>query len=75
MHLKDPVVICTLTNPIQAELIANMLKSEGISCFLGGINQASAVGLPGNIIQVNVAAENADRASKIIEEVEEGATA
>jgi hypothetical protein len=71
MHVDDPVVVWTLTNPIEAEMIKNALHDEGIKCFLGGIHQATTAGLPGTSIQVQVPAEHADRARKFIEKHEQ----
>lgn len=71
MEHNEPVTIYTLQDPIRAELIKNLLNGEGISCFLDGLNQAETAGLPGIDIKVQVPAEDADRAAKLIASHEE----
>jgi hypothetical protein len=67
MDIKDLVTVFSLSNPTKAEIIKNYLQTEGIQCFLDGINQAAEPGLIALEIRVQVAAANADRARKLIE--------
>ncbi|MBM4072541.1 MAG: DUF2007 domain-containing protein [Planctomycetes bacterium] len=67
MEKDDLVTVYTLHDSIKAAMIKNALLTEGIRCLLAGIEQASTAGLPGTIIQVQVAAIDGDRARKIIE--------
>jgi hypothetical protein len=67
MESHDLVTIYTLANPVTAEIIKNALQSEGIRCFLDGINQAAEPGLIGLEIKVLVAPSDADRARKLVE--------
>jgi hypothetical protein len=67
MDYEDLVTVYTVANPIQAEIIKNFLQSEGITCFLEGINQAAETGLIALEIKIQVAAPDADRAAKLIE--------
>ncbi|MHB0954942.1 MAG: universal stress protein [Pirellulaceae bacterium] len=64
---NEPVTVLTLNDPMRAELIKNALQREDISCALAGIQQATAVGLPGTIILVQVPATSADRARELLE--------
>jgi hypothetical protein len=72
MQRDELVTVYTLTDPIRAAIIKNALASEGISCLLAGIEQANTAGLPGTIIQVQVPAIDADRATKFITKHEQG---
>jgi hypothetical protein len=67
MDFKDLVTVYTLTNPTEAEIIKNFLQSEGMHCFLEGINQAAETGLIALKIKVQVPASDSDRARKLIE--------
>ncbi len=71
MDIHDPVVVYTVSNPVEAEIIKSALQAEGIRCFLDGINQAAEVGLIAFEIKVTVPAGDADRARKLIEQHEE----
>jgi hypothetical protein len=66
MDLQDLVTVYTVSNAPQAEIIKNFLNSEGIECFLGGINQAGDAGLIGLEINIQVPVADADRARKLI---------
>jgi hypothetical protein len=70
MDPNELVTIYTTTNPIAAELMSNALEDEGIKSLLGGIEQASIVGLPGTQIQIQVAAHDVERAKVIVAEIE-----
>lgn len=59
-------IVYTLTDPIKAEIIKNALEVDGIRCFLDGMNQMVAPGVPGFRIHVQVAPEDAERATDII---------
>ena len=67
MDIKDLVTVYTLANPTKAEIIKIYLQSEGMHCFLEGINQAAEPGLIGLEIKVQVPAPDSDRARKLIE--------
>ncbi len=62
----DLVTVYTLHDPIRAELIKAALQRENISCLLAGIQQASAVGLPGTTILVQAPAASAEHARELI---------
>jgi hypothetical protein len=66
MDVNDLVTVYTMSNPMKAEMVKNLLESEGIRCFLDGINQAAEPGLIGLEIDVQVPAADADRARKLI---------
>ena len=67
MDINDLVTVYTLANPTKAEIIKNYLQSEGMHCFLEGINQAAEPGLIALEIKVQVPAADSDRARKLIE--------
>jgi hypothetical protein len=67
MDHQDLVTVYSVANPTKAEIIKNFLQSEGITCFLEGINQAAEPGLIVLEIKIQVAAPDADRAAKLIE--------
>jgi hypothetical protein len=75
MDPKELVTIYTLGDPHKAEIIKNFLNNEGIRCFLDGIHQGEEIRLVPNDIKVQVAAADADRASKLIMSHEESAKA
>lgn len=60
--------VYSVINPIEAEIIRNALKSEGIRCVLEGAQQAAAVGVQAFPIKIQVRANDADRASRLIRE-------
>jgi len=68
MESDDLVTVYTLTDGNQAELVKNFLHSEGIRCFLAG-EQASGLypGLSPFQIEIQVPAESADRARRLIQ--------
>jgi hypothetical protein len=67
MDPSELVTVFTVGNPAKAEIIRNFLESEGIFCFLDGINQAGEVGLNVLDIGIQVRPADADRARKLIE--------
>jgi hypothetical protein len=67
MDESDLVTVFTVANPAKAEIIKNFLESEGIFCFLDGINQAGETGLMALDIGIQVRPADADRARKLIE--------
>jgi hypothetical protein len=66
MEYSELVTICTLPDPISAEIIKNALNAEGIRCYLEGINQAGEAGILGLGVKVQVLAGDADRAEKLV---------
>lgn len=66
MDIHEPVVVYTLTNQIEAEILKNYLHAEGIACFLDGANQASQMNVSAFEIKILVDAGHADRARKLI---------
>lgn len=68
MEQNELVTVYTLTNPVVAELIRSDLESEGIRCILAGIEQASAAGLPGTEILVQVQFADSSRARELIQQ-------
>jgi hypothetical protein len=67
MDFNDLVTVYTVGNPTKAEIVKNYLQSEGIHCFLDGINQAAEPGLLALEIKVQVPAADSDRARKLLE--------
>jgi len=67
MDANELVTVFTVGNPAKAEIIKNFLESEGIFCFLDGINQAAEAGLNVLDIGIQVRPTDADRARKLIE--------
>lgn len=72
MDSTDLVTIYTVGNSVHAEIIKNALQSEGIRCFLDGVNQAAEAGLMALEIKVQVARADADKAAKIVDSHDAG---
>jgi hypothetical protein len=72
MECSDLVTVYTVANPLEAEVIKNALNAEGIRCFVAGGHQAGEVGLTAFEIDIQVAAEDSDRATKFIRSHERG---
>lgn len=68
--IDEPVLVYTLSDPIEAELVKNMLESAGIRVFLDGMNQAELPALSTLEIKVNVPPEQAAEAREIMAEHE-----
>jgi hypothetical protein len=66
MDSNELVTVYTLSDPVKAEIIKNALHAEGIRCFLEGEGQAGIAGVTGFEIQVQVPAEDGDRATRVI---------
>ncbi len=66
MDRHSLVTVYTVTNLIEAEIIQNALRAEGIRCEIGGAGQAGLDGLLE--IELLTSAEDADRAAKLIDE-------
>ena len=64
MDRQSPVIVYTTNDLLAAEVVQNALRAEGIPCELGGAGQAGLSGIME--IELLVAAENADRATKLI---------
>jgi hypothetical protein len=64
METNDPVTVCTLNDPYQAETIRAGLRGEGIVCELNGACQGAFSDILN--IGVLVRARDADRACRII---------
>jgi hypothetical protein len=65
MDIHEPVVVYTVKDPTEAEIIRSFLKSQGIPCTIGGEHQ---VGLAGVMdIEIIVRSVDADRARKLLE--------
>src|SRR5437879_1572629 len=61
MEPEDLVLVCTVNNPTEAELIRNTLKSAGIACEIGGEGQAGFAGVFAIDILVHASDEEAAR--------------
>jgi hypothetical protein len=61
---NEPVVLCTTTNPTEAEFLKNLLEGEGVKCQLEGENQGSFAGLFD--VRVLVRAWDEDRARQVL---------
>ena len=70
MDRQEWVTVYEVANPVTAEIIKNSLVAEGIRCNLDGINQAAEPGLIALSIKVQVPAQDADLASKMIHQRE-----
>lgn len=64
----EPVVVCTVADPIEAEIIKSSLEAADIKCVLDGINQADAVHLPNFDIKVTVASSQEREARELLAE-------
>jgi hypothetical protein len=69
MDSQEPIEVYTVTDPTLAELIRNALHEEGIVCEISGEGQAGFSGVFD--IQILTKASDADRARRIIAELEE----
>lgn len=67
MDSQDPVTVFNTPNPVEADLIKNLLQTEGIRCVLEGHDQNFLPGSMAIPIHIMVEAANADRARKLIE--------
>jgi hypothetical protein len=68
MEVDDPMTVCTVNNPYEAEDIKTALQGQGISCQLNGDGQA---GLSDSLeVGVLVRPRDADRALTIIQQNE-----
>lgn len=66
---SEIVRLLTVTDPLRAEFLRNLLDDAGIPCELGGASQAGLTGvLP---IEILVRAADAEQARQLIEEVEQ----
>ena len=70
MEPQEPVTVFTVANPIEAEIIRNALRDEGIRCELENANQAAEPGLIGLEIKIQVPAADAAAARQFIAEHE-----
>jgi Putative prokaryotic signal transducing protein len=69
MEAQEPIEVYTVTDPTKAEMIRNALHQEGILCEISGEGQAGFTGV--FEIKILTRAIDADRARRIIEELEE----
>jgi hypothetical protein len=67
MESSDLICVYSLTDVSKAEMIKNLLRTEGVRCFLAGEATAANLGLAVFRIDVMVPALDGDRASKLIE--------
>ena len=67
MDPHDLVSVYQASNSVEAEIVKNALRAEGIKAFVEGSNQAGEAGLAGFPVYVQVPAGEADRARKFIE--------
>lgn len=64
MDVNEPVVVCTTNNLAEAELLKNVLESEGIKCELDGENEGSFAGVMG--VRILVRAWDEERARQAL---------
>ena len=64
MDTNEPVVVYTTNNPAEADILKNLLESEGIKAEVGGEIQGSFTGILG--VNVLVRAWDEERARKIL---------
>jgi len=62
------VTVYKLFDAIEAEVIANGLRSEGIHCFVGNAHQAGITGSGVNQVELMVREEDLDRAIAYLKE-------
>ena len=67
LNANDLVTVCSVANPVEAEVIRNALKGERISCFVEGVQQAGLVGILGVPIKIQVRVGDFNRANKLIQ--------
>jgi hypothetical protein len=67
MDCNDLVNVYTVVEPVEAEIIKNFLRAEGIRCFVDGEHQAGIQGIAAFEIGILVPAADADRARKLIQ--------
>ena len=67
LNSGDLVTVCSVANPVEAEVIRNALKAESIPCFVEGLQQAGLVGTLGIPIKIKVRVGDFNRANKFIQ--------
>lgn len=67
MDADEPVVVYKAGNMAEAEMVRNLLMTEGIVSEVGGENQGGFVGAGVGPVTVLAHADDADRARRIIE--------
>ena len=70
LNASDLVTVCSVANPVEAEVIRNALQGERIACFVEGGQQAGLVGTLGIPIKVQVRVGDFNRANKFIQTCE-----
>ena len=65
MDENEPVAIRTTSNHAEAEILKNVLESEGIKCELDGENQGSFAGVLA--IRILVRAWDEERARQVLD--------
>ena len=64
MEPQEVVTVDVVTNPLEAQMVANILRTDGIACTIEGSGQA---GVTGNVeVRILVKAWDADRARKLL---------
>lgn len=66
MEPHEWVTVYTHPNPVIAEVIKNSLLADGIRCTLEGAGQAAEPGLIGLPVKIQVPAQDADLARKLV---------
>ena len=66
LKADDLATVATVASPVEAEVIRNALKDNGIRAFIEGETQAGVVGILGIPVKVQVRVADFDRASKLI---------
>lgn len=61
------VEVYTTDNPVEADLIRNMIQSTGIRCVIEGENQGGLTGLGIMVIRLYVRLTDRDQARKLID--------
>jgi nucleotide-binding universal stress UspA family protein len=67
LNSSELVTVCSVANPVEAEVIRNALKGESIPSFVEGAQQAGLVGTLGVPIRIQVRVGDFNRASKFIQ--------
>jgi nucleotide-binding universal stress UspA family protein len=67
LNSGDLVTVCSVANPVEADVIRNALQGERIPCFVEGAQQAGLVGTLGIPIKIQVRVGDFNQANKFIQ--------
>jgi universal stress protein A len=67
LNSGDLVTVCSVANPVEAEVIRNALNGERIPCVVEGVQQAGLVGTLGIPIRIQVRIGDFNRANEFVQ--------